>query len=257
MKATQFRKIRAAMFAFGYPFIALFLKRHPFAVFFPSPSGWKAYLRGKTFDIQRPNFASLEYYKYFFPEEGGIIFDVGGELGIESKQLSVMAGDTGVVFVFECFPDHVRKLRRLQAAYPNITLVEAACWNEKTSLSFHTGNTAGSNTAIPDAQGQSGQLLGKLDAQTISVPANTLDYFWETLANESQVDFLKMDIEGAEYEALEGAKKLLAVTSKIVVAAYHIRDGVPTADKVLEILQTSGFRSWIDPSNLHVYGVRA
>lgn len=64
-----------------------------------------------------------------------------------------------------------------------------------------------------------------------------------------------MDIEGAEYEALEGASELLAATKKVVIAAYHMRDGVPTAERVREILLQAGF-SVIVGDNLHVYGSR-
>ena len=64
-----------------------------------------------------------------------------------------------------------------------------------------------------------------------------------------------MDIEGAEYEALEGAKEVLSNTKKVVIAAYHIRDGIPTANKVAEILKNLNFKVEIG-ENLHVYGIR-
>jgi hypothetical protein len=64
-----------------------------------------------------------------------------------------------------------------------------------------------------------------------------------------------MDIEGAEYEALEGAPAMLAQTRQAVIAAYHIRDGVPTAARVDAMLKAAGFRTRID-ENLHVYAWR-
>ena len=69
------------------------------------------------------------------------------------------------------------------------------------------------------------------------------------------VDLLKMDIEGAELEALDGAKALLACTRNAVIAAYHQRDGEPTAARVDARLRKAGMRTRVD-DNLHVYAWR-
>lgn len=64
-----------------------------------------------------------------------------------------------------------------------------------------------------------------------------------------------MDIEGAEYEALEGATAMLAATRFAVIAAYHIRDGVTTAARVATMLKASGCKTRVD-ENFHVYAQR-
>jgi hypothetical protein len=64
-----------------------------------------------------------------------------------------------------------------------------------------------------------------------------------------------MDIEGAEYEALAGATEMLRHTRRAVIAAYHIRDGVRTANRVAEMLRTAGFTVEIG-DNHHVYAKR-
>ena len=116
------------------------------------------------------------------------------------------------------------------------------------------GNTPGSNTAVPDAKGQRGQNLADTSNMLV-VQAQPLDVLWQQLHGGKTVDFLKMDIEGAEYEALEGATAMLAATRYAVIAAYHIRDGITTAARVDTMLKASGFKTRID-ENFHVYAWR-
>ncbi|EKE03593.1 MAG: hypothetical protein ACD_20C00178G0002 [uncultured bacterium] len=249
------RHIKSIIICLLFPLYSLFSSKIAFTIIFPTLSGWFAYTRGKLFSIKKVGLEGLEYYRYFVPNTGGIVFDVGGELGIETVQFSRMVGESGKVFVFECFPAHVERLRRIAKDRGNIAVIENACWNLKTSLTFYQGHTPGSNTAIPDATGQVGQALANTSADKFIVAADTLDSLWDKLTGKKVIEFLKMDIEGAELEALEGASELLKNTKKVVIAAYHIRGGKPTAEKVKEFLIPAGFKVKID-ENLHVYGYR-
>ena len=169
----------------------------------------------------------LDYFRKFLPSQGGIVLDVGGESGFEAKQFSELVGNSGKVYTFECLPSHIKNLKIISETNSNIEVVEEACWNESCNLTLHIGNTSGSNTAVPDAKGQFDQNLAS--SETTEVKANTLDQQWKQYCDSSDIDFLKMDIEGAEYEALEGAKEVLSNTKKVVIAAYHIRDGIPSS----------------------------
>jgi FkbM family methyltransferase len=249
MKIKQ--AIKCALFAVS----SLFSNKIGFTVIFPNADGWCAYTRGKFFPVKSLAVESLEYFRHFVPKTGGIVFDVGGELGFETEQFSKIVGDNGKVYVFECFPDHIEQLKRIAQRRKNVVVVESACWSSKDELTFYQGLTPGSNTAIAEARGQVGQELADFKSNKFVVKADTLDSLWEVLTGRSRIDFLKMDIEGAEYEALEGAKELLSMTKKVVIAAYHVRDGKPTAEKVKHMLRLSGFNVRID-ENLHVYGTR-
>jgi len=56
-----------------------------------------------------------------------------------------------------------------------------------------------------------------------------------------RVDFLKMDVEGAEVEILRRGKRTLGITRKIAVAAYHSWRGEQTWPRVREMLEGAGF----------------
>jgi FkbM family methyltransferase len=248
--------LRIILKCLAFPLYSLFSSRIGFSVFLPTLNGWWLFTRGKYIPINgHPGVSSLEYFRHFVPEKGKIVFDVGGELGFETRQFSMMVGDGGKVFTFECFPEHISRLKELSKSYPNIHLVEKACWNKSQKLKFYKGHTPGSNTALTGIKGLAGQPLANEESEAFMVDAETLDEMWNSLTREAPVDFLKMDIEGAEIEALNGASNLLQKTNKVVVAAYHERDGVKTAEEVSQILAKSGFTVRVD-ENYHVYGVK-
>lgn len=247
--------IKNVVRAAAFPFYSAVSSRCGFCLFARTPSSWWAYTRGKLFPVQVPHLVALEYFRYFVPRTGSTVFDVGGELGLETRQFARMVGPGGKVFVFECLPSHVEKLNQIAQRNPQVQVVERACWNEETQLEFFVGKTPGSNTAVPDAKGQIGQSLADFNKEKLIVKAERLDDLWRRLHGGKPVEFLKMDIEGAEYEALDGAVELLKQTRLAVIAAYHIRDGVRTADKVAVKLKQAGFSVQID-ENFHVYARR-
>jgi FkbM family methyltransferase len=244
-------KIKVALF----PIYSFFTQKCGFTFFFRSSGSWFAWTRGVSFRVKYPNIHALDYFRHFVPDNGGVVFDCGGELGFECEQFAKIVGPKGKVFTFECLPVHISHLKKLSSEYDNIQLIDKACWNKPQKLKFYIGHTDGSGSAVSDAKGQVGQDLANTQGDFFEVEANTLDYFWSIYAKNKPIDFLKMDIEGAEYEALAGASKVLANTKKIVVAAYHIRDGARTSQKVKSILCESGFSVRVD-ENDHVYGIR-
>lgn len=70
------------------------------------------------------------------------------------------------------------------------------------------------------------------------------------------VDFLKMNIEGAEWDALEAAADRLQLVSELVVEYHHL-PGLPrTLHKILELLHDSGFEYVVSDFGLDSYPPR-
>ena len=75
----------------------------------------------------------------------------------------------------------------------------------------------------------------------IDVPTVLLD----DLIGEDEVDFLKIDIEGAELDVISGSKKLNRVNQMFI--EYHSFIDVPQQlSRLLSILENNGFRYYID-----------
>ena len=190
----------------------------------------------KTFPGRIP-FAE-PYERYFKVKEGDVVFDAGAEIG--GFTISV-ARKASHVIAIEPEPINVKMLRVNVTINNlcNVDIVERGLWNRRAILDLHLSNEQGSHSLIYD--------WGKRD---VKVQVDTLDNIVSELGIK-RIDFLKMDIEGAELEALEGAKHTLDIVNKVAIAAYHVRDGQKTSQHVLRILKREGFKAFI--SNDFVY----
>ena len=145
---------------------------------------------------------------------GDIVFDVGAHLGTFTR----FALDRGAsrVVMFEPQPVNARCLERTfrqEIADGRAVLVEAAVWSREGTLSFAT---AGPGTmGHVDTDGQ---------AKDITVRATTFDRTVEDLGLP-RVDFVKMDIEGAERHALAGGRRMLERSRpRMAICIYHTPD---------------------------------
>ena len=74
--------------------------------------------------------------------------------------------------------------------------------------------------------------------------------------NIRKIDFIKMDIEGEELNALEGMRNTLKkFKPNLAIASYHIVNGEMTYKRVLTFLKSYGFAIKVNhPKHLTVYG---
>lgn len=116
----------------------------------------------------------------------------------------------------------------------NIVIINKATWNKKELKEMKL-------------EDWSSTILGNL----ILIQADTLDNILRN-SHLHKVDFLKIDIEGAEIETLEGAKYILRDTEKIVVAAYHYRQDIKsqTHTYVSNFLTHHRFKTFTTPDRL-------
>lgn len=154
---------------------------------------------------------------------GDIFYDIGANAGFFSLLGSKCVGDKGHVFAFEPLPENIETVKsqfELNQVV-NCTLVEAA-------VSDCVGETEfceGPDTSTAHIRSQENEQGNVSIVKTI-----TLDEFTKT---ERPPDFVKMDIEGAEVLALQGAYGLLTrPNSPKFLIELHGKDA---ADKVREI----------------------
>jgi FkbM family methyltransferase len=132
----------------------------------------------------------------------GIILDVGGNIGLTAHLLSQLVPQ-GHVYCFEALPKNAEFLRTNLSLNKihNCTVVNKAVGVEPGELLIHDGG-AGSHIvteAHMDIQNFPGQ----------TVPVTTLDNFALSELRLARVNFIKMDIEGFEPQAIAGARQLM------------------------------------------------
>lgn len=107
------------------------------------------------------------------------------------------------IIAFEPDQANIDMIRRYDK---NITIIPAAVWCEDTQLGFCGGGGAVS------------RIADNTDEQSSLVPARAID----TVAECEDATFIKMDIEGAEFQALNGAKKTIVKNRpKLAICIYH------------------------------------
>jgi FkbM family methyltransferase len=168
----------------------------------------------------------FNYYQNFYKVKNtDIILDAGANCGHLSIFFSKLIGQTGMVYAFE--PD-VFNIVRIQEniklnndVIDNIKIEELLLWNENKLVDFYEAGTVGSSAVwIPDAD------------KCVQKEAIRIDD-WVSKNNVTKLDFIKMDVEGAEIEALDGCVETINnLAPHFAIASYHIVNGEPTYIKV-------------------------
>jgi len=158
---------------------------------------------------------------------GAVFIDGGANIGFYSILAARLAGPHGQVIAFEMMPDTAAVLRRHIAANgaPAIEVVERAL-----------ADRSGSRVRASVEPGQHGQASivkdGSERHHSIEVETITLD---EALADRGAIDLIKLDLEGAEFAALNGAAAVLARTACVVFESNE-RD-----ERIFDLLTRAGF----------------
>lgn len=148
---------------------------------------------------------------------GATVLDVGGNIGLYALQFAQLAGPTGRVHSFEPERRNAARIRENLAlnGFENVTVVEAAVFSENGviglnvfAVAYNAWHSVGP-VRMPDPSGADALV----EAQEVqNVEAVTLDAYCERI-DGSEIDLLKLDVEGAEIDALRGAAGLLATRS--------------------------------------------
>ncbi len=142
------------------------------------------------------------------PNKGDVVFSIGAFYGETSIWFSKCVGEEGVVYAFEALGENARvaECNCRRNSINNIVVENICFWKESTLLDFHIDY--GSSRIINDDTG-------------VRVNTTTIDEY--CINNQvNRLDFLKMDIEGAEYEVLCGAKETIKkYKPKLAICVYH------------------------------------
>lgn len=141
-----------------------------------------------------------QLFELCLPDDA-VAFDIGANIGIISVILGKMRPG-GEVFAFEA-GEHVCEVLRNNIARNHLTRVRAfqvAVTNYDGTISFNENSAYGH--AVDGVEAVEGKDL-------VSVPCKTIDSLAATYAPK-RLDLIKLDIEGFEPQALEGAARTIA-----------------------------------------------
>lgn len=165
--------------------------------------------------------------QYFeFPElyRRGTAFIDGGCYNCETsyKFAQWCEGAYSSIIAFEPDPDNYANCCKIlqNTPLPNSQLINAGLSSQEGTAEFHAGNTSSSHIALTEV----GHNQAKINPNhTISIRTVAID---DIIGNQT-VGFIKMDIEGAEFDALHGAKNTIIRNKPLLaICVYHLRGDV-------------------------------
>jgi FkbM family methyltransferase len=137
---------------------------------------------------------------------GAVVVDAGANIGIYSEFLSRCVGPTGVVHSFEPSPDNFKRLRAATLKLPNVRLSQAAVGEHSGKSELYLSDKLNVDHRAYMAAGDS--------RRTVPIEIVALDDYFKP---GERVDLIKMDIQGYEFHALQGANRVLVDNPSIRV----------------------------------------
>lgn len=180
--------------------------------------------------------ARVHFFWGYTPKPGDVILDIGAGVGEEALTFSREVGNSGRVICVEAHPTTYRCLEKL-VAYNHLRNVNA--------LHKAVAQPSVPTVTIED----SGDYLANRSglATGISVGAMTVDSIRQTFGL-GRINFLKMNIEGAERFAIQGMEETLQNTEILCVSCHDFLaktehdDSYRTKEVVKEFLSRKSFR---------------
>lgn len=135
---------------------------------------------------------------------GDLFIDVGAHYGYYSVMAAARVGEQGQVLAVEPMPRTVTVLKQNATAYPSITVLHKAAWNESTQLTFHDYG--------PEYAAYSSHWRPKIKepnrGKIQCVETVVLDEYLQEMGGMTPA-LIKIDAESAELNVLKGLQKTL------------------------------------------------
>jgi FkbM family methyltransferase len=176
-----------------------------------------------------------DYFRWYRPKEGDVVFDLGAYCGVSTYVFSKAVGESGRVYSFE--PDagsHELLLRNIERhQLRNVTPLRLAIAATSGEAKFHEEGTLGSVLSRHSPRATTGTVS--------TVETITLSDACERFGVPS---FVKVDIEGSEVEVLDSSRDLLQSNDmQFALDTHHWVNGTRTTQEVERIFGECGYET--------------
>jgi FkbM family methyltransferase len=145
------------------------------------------------------------------------IFDIGANIGKVTARYSRLFPEAKI-YSFEPFPESFQKLRRRFKGNSLVKPIQLAVSNKAGKKKFYVNQNSATSSLLPITDSAEYWVEPKAikNIATIEVAVTTIDDFCQQKSID-EIQILKMDIQGGELMALEGAVKKLRQGSILLI----------------------------------------
>ncbi|MCF8262469.1 MAG: FkbM family methyltransferase [Melioribacteraceae bacterium] len=183
----------------------------------------------RSFIPQYEDIFVEENYQFESYSENPVIIDCGANVGLSSIYFSRLY-PTATIYAFEADPEIFKFLQSNLSTNKcsNIEAINKAVWKEDGEISLSTEGADGASVVYNE--------------KSIKIPSIR---FSDYLSKFENIDMIKMDIEGAEYDVLMDCKDELAKTQNLFIEYHSHKNDNQKLGDVLKLLEDLGFRYFI------------
>lgn len=159
---------------------------------------------------------------------GDVVLDIGANVGFFSIPASLYCGSSCVVYAFEPIAETTEILKNNISLnqLSNIKVINLALGSFEGNIDFFIDNS-------DLFESTSSVIVPKNYSDKRSISQTTLDKFVE-VENLGRVNFIKVDIEGAERDMLKGAEKTIKRFKPVIaIRTYHLPDDMEVIKEIL------------------------
>jgi FkbM family methyltransferase len=187
------------------------------------------------FDHSYNEIFEEKVYDIKFNSEAPLILDCGSNIGLSIIYFkthypkAIIYGFEPDLRVFELLKENLSVFN-----FSDVSVYNSAVWSSEGFIEFNPeGSLAGSVVS-----------RNRPDFESYKVKAISLRPYLE----DSKIDFLKLDIEGAEYEVLNNISDLLFNVENLFVEYHSVYGKEQQLANILQIIKNAGFRYFIKNS---------
>ncbi len=179
---------------------------------------------------------------------GDVVLDCGANVGVFTRQ--ALARGAAKVVAIEPGPENLECLRRnfkAEIEQGRVIVYAKGVWDKDDILELRVD---------PDNSAADSFVIKREGAKVVAqVPLTTIDKMTAEL-NLAKVDFIKMDIEGAEPNAIDGAREVIKkYKPRLSLSAYHAADHPVLVPAKVNAIR-SDYQITCGPCNEMSFGIR-
>jgi FkbM family methyltransferase len=200
---------------------------------------FKKYVKYRGYNVIGKTFGSslqpiIDYIKEYTTIKVDNVFEIGANFGQDAEYLmEAFKILPQSVYVFEAHPEICKVVEKIH----RFNVYNYAVFNEEKEMIFHVVPLNSKNTGL------SSVFVSNKTNQEVLVNSIRMDNFMDI--NEiDAIDFLKLDVEGASYEVLEGFGDKIKSIKALHVEAEHEEvwsDAHHLYDDIASLLINNGF----------------